>query len=35
MRKASSVSEATSKGPAAMAMPSPTLVVHDDASSQR
>ena len=34
-RNGSSVSEATSSGPAASAMPSPRLVVQDDASSQR
>jgi hypothetical protein len=34
-RKGSVVSEATSSGPAAIAMPSPRLVVHDEPSSQR
>src|SRR5262249_33883593 len=34
-RKASRVSDATRRGPAARATPSPTFVVHDDASSQR
>jgi hypothetical protein len=34
-RNASSVSDATSNGPAAIARPSPRLVVQDDASSQR
>ena len=33
--RASSVCEATSSGPAAIAMPSPMLVVHDEASSHR
>ena len=34
-RRASSVCEATSSGPAAMAIPSPMLVVHDETSSHR
>ena len=33
-RNASSVFEATSSGPAASAMPSPRLLVHDDAIKQ-
>ena len=34
-RNSWSVFEATSSGPAARAMPSPTLLVHDDAISRR
>ncbi len=34
-RKGSWVCEATSSGPAASAIPSPTLLVHVEASSQR